>query len=106
MAEPLFAHFDFNVLNESHYKEDAVREDIVAPILKKLGYSASGSNRMIRSKPLVHPFVQIGTKPHRVNIIPDYLLEVKGRYVFTLDAKAPNENIRKGRNVEQAFSYA
>jgi Type I restriction enzyme R protein N terminus (HSDR_N) len=102
----LFKNFDFNVLNNRDYKEDAVREDIVAPLLKELGFQPSGENLIIRSKSLLHPFVHIGTKQHKVNIIPDYLLQVNGKYVFTLDAKAPNEDIKKGANVEQAFSYS
>lgn len=102
----LFKNFDFSVLDDEDYKEDAVREDIVTPLLKELGYKPSGENKMIRSKSLTHPFVHIGTKQHKVNIIPDYLLQVNDKYVFTLDAKGPNEDIKRGPNVEQAFSYA
>jgi len=102
----LFVNFDFKILDDPDYKEDAVREDIVTPILKKLGYQPSGQNRIVRSKSLTHPFVYIGTKQHKVNIIPDYLLMVDNKYVLTIDAKSPNENIRKGPNLQQAFSYA
>ncbi|MGZ4035933.1 MAG: hypothetical protein ACXVPU_08650 [Bacteroidia bacterium] len=106
MADTLFGDFDFKILNDKNYKEDAVREDIVSPILKKLGYSASGENKMLRTIPLTHPFVYIGTQKRVINIIPDYLLQVKKQNVLILDAKAPNENILKSKNVEQAFSYA
>ncbi|MBZ9730773.1 hypothetical protein LB467_13845 [Salegentibacter sp. JZCK2] len=33
--EDLFQDFDFNLLESSDFKEDAVREEIVFPILKK-----------------------------------------------------------------------
>ncbi|MCK9413258.1 MAG: type I restriction enzyme HsdR N-terminal domain-containing protein [Prolixibacteraceae bacterium] len=106
MTDNLFKNFDFKVLDDPHYKEDAVREDIVAPILKKLGYSPSGDNKMLRTIPLTHPFVHIGTQKRKINIIPDYILQVKDRNVLIVDAKSPKENIIKSENVEQAYSYA
>jgi len=102
----LFDKFDFKLLDDSNFKEDSVREEIIVPILTKLGYSATSNNKIIRSKPLEHPFVQFGTKSQKVNIIPDYLLEIDNEYKFVLDAKAPNEIILTGKNVEQVYSYA
>ncbi|NCS94528.1 MAG: type I restriction enzyme HsdR N-terminal domain-containing protein [Leptospira sp.] len=99
-------YFNFEILNDPLFKEDSVREEIITPLLNSLGYSIQGENSIIRSKPLVHPFVYIGTKKHKVNIIPDYLLQYKTKNYWILDAKAPNENIVNGKNVEQAFSYA
>lgn len=52
--------FDFKLLDDPQFKEDSVREEILFPIIKALGYSASGKNRIIRSKNLLHPFVAIG----------------------------------------------
>lgn len=94
------------MLDDPDFKEDAVREELITPLLKSLGYSASGSNRIIRSKNLAHPYVYIGSKKHKINIIPDYLLKVGEDHNWILDAKAPNENIIHGKNPEQAFSYA
>lgn len=93
-------------IKDSSFKEDSVREEIIAPILKCLGYSAFTENRIIRSQSLTHPYVQFGTRREHVSIIPDYLLQVDGQNAFVLDAKAPSENIATGRNPEQAFSYA
>jgi len=101
-----FSSFDFDLLRSPEFKEDAVREELISPLLKHLGYAASGPNRIIRSKALTHPFVFIGTKSHQVKIIPDYVLEVQGTIRWILDTKAPREVIRTGSNVEQAFSYA
>ena len=102
----LFEDFDFAALDSPAYKEDAVREDILAPILRQIGYRESGDMRMERSKPLVHPFVKIGSKDHRISIIPDYTLYYKDKAVLVIDAKGPSEQIIKSRHSEQAFSYA
>ena len=104
--EDLFDEFDFNLLDSPDFKEDAVREEIVFPILKKLGYSASSENKIIRSKNLKHPFCYFGTKKHSVNIVPDYTFEIDGENKWILDAKRPTEDIRSGKNVAQAYSYA
>lgn len=102
----MFGRFDFSILSDPEFKEDSVREELVVPILSRLGYSATGEHRIIRSKTLVHPFVYIGTTRYKVNIIPDYLLTVAGSPKWVLDAKAPAEEIVTGSHVEQAYSYA
>lgn len=106
MDAKLFENFDFAVLNSPEYKEDAVREDILTPVLKKLGYQPYGVNKMIRSKAIPHPFVYIGSTSNKIFIIPDYLLQVDNLNVLVIDAKSPKENIREGKNVQQVFSYA
>jgi hypothetical protein len=102
----MFDKLDLNILNDPDFKEDSVREEIITPILKRLGYNASGETKILRSKNLTHPFVLIGTIKRKINIIPDYLIQVNNVTVFTLDAKAPGQEIRTGENVEQAYSYA
>lgn len=106
MSPGAFEDFDFEALNSRSFKEDSVREELVLPLLKQLGYKASGSARINRSRKLEHPFVVIGSKKHKIQIYPDYTLEVDGEPAFVLDAKAPGEDIHRGQNVEQAFSYA
>ena len=98
--------FDFELLNNSEFKEDSVREEIVLPIIKALGYSAQKPNQIIRSKNLTHPFVSIGSQQKKISIIPDYLFEVNETPAWILDAKAPTESIIRSKNVEQAYSYA
>ncbi len=102
----LFESFDFEVLSISEFKEDSVREEIITPILHKLGYKAYGAYKIMRSKALQHPYVLFGTKKQKINIFPDYMLYVKDKAVLVLDAKSPTENIHTGKNVEQAYSYA
>ena len=103
----IFPEFDFSLLRlELSFKEDSVREDLIMPMLKELGYSSTGANRIIRSKAVSHPFVKTGSGKHQLTSIPDYLFEVAGNYAWVLDAKAPNEDIKTGKNVEQAYFYA
>lgn len=102
----MLSNFNFSLLDSQDFKEDSVREDIICPLLNFLGYSSSGPDKITRSKNLEHPFIYIGTTKHRVNIIPDYLLETRDGQKWILDAKHPREEILKGKNVEQAFSYA
>jgi hypothetical protein len=98
--------FDYAILNDPEFKEDAVREEIIAPILRALGYAASGPNRIIRSRRLLHPFVSIGSARKEIFIIPDYLMEVSNKNAWIMEAKAPIEEVTKSVHVEQAYSYA
>jgi hypothetical protein len=102
----VFGDFDFGNLDDPQFLEDSVREEFVSPLLKALGYSASPPHKIIRSLHLRHPFVYIGTVKKHVTIIPDYLLQRDAMNAWILDAKAPNEPIDSGKNVEQAYSYA
>ncbi len=85
----MFEAFDFGALDDPGFKEDAVREEIVAPILKRLGYTPTGQVRVQRSQNLVHPFVKIGTRKHPVNIIPDYTLGTRTRPCLRWTPKGP-----------------
>ena len=102
----LFKDFDFSLLDDPDFKEDSVREELITPLLKALHYDIKGHARIIRSKSLSHPYVQIGSRKRNINIIPDYLLEVNDKYAWVLDAKAPDENIIGGENLEQVYFYA
>lgn len=102
----IFENIDFNNLPED-YNESSVREEIIAPLLKILGYSSSNKeNHIVREPHLEHPFTRIGTKSYRVTERPDYLIQVKGKNAFIIEAKSPKQNISNGKNVEQAYSYA
>lgn len=98
--------FDFQALNDPDFKEDSVREEIISPILKALGYGVTKPHKIVRSKGLEHPFVSVGSARKNITCIPDYLMEVNDKYAWVLEAKGPNENILSGKHVEQAYSYA
>jgi hypothetical protein len=98
--------FNLDLLNDSDFKEDSVREEIILPIIKSLGYGVEKPNRIIRSKSLTHPYVSVGSARKKITCIPDYLFEVNDKYSWVLEAKSPSQNIREGKHVEQAYSYA
>lgn len=102
----ILAGFDFKLLDDPEFLEDSVREEIVVPILRGLGYTSSKPHRIIRSRKLLHPFVSIGSASKKIYIVPDYVLEVDDRLAWVLDAKAPSEDIVNTKHVEQAYSYA
>lgn len=102
----MFENFDPNLFADPEFKEDSVREVIIAPMLSKLGYHPSGDQRVVRSKTLVQPFIYVGTRQHPVRTIPDYTLYFQDKPVLVLDAKAPNESVTASDHVQQAYSYA
>jgi len=57
----MFSDFDYSILDDPEFKEDSVREELIVPLIKELGYSASGENKVIRSRQLKHPFISIGS---------------------------------------------
>lgn len=102
--EKLFGQLDFKTLAANpDFKEDSVREVIILPIIKELGYSQAN---IVRSKTLQHPFLKIGSKKRPVNLVPDYALKVENNFAWVLDAKAPDQKIVNDDNVEQVYSYA
>ena len=98
--------FNFEHLDDPNFKEDSVREELITPILKAMGYGLDKPNQIVRSKALLHPFVSIGSQSKKISIIPDYLLIVDDKPAWILDAKSPSEKISKSKHVEQAYSYA
>lgn len=106
MNTNIFENFDFSLLSSPDFKEDSVREVLIKPFLNALGYSASGKNKIIRSKGLTNPYVNLGSKRKKIRLIPDYLLEVGGKYAWVLDAKSPDESVQKEDYIEQIYSYA
>ncbi len=102
----IFENIDFNNLPED-YNEICVREEIIAPLLKLLGYSSSDKSKCIVREPhLKQPFTQMGTKNIKISIIPDYLIKVNGKNFFIIEAKSPRESILSRKYIQQAYSYA
>src|SRR5580658_10294925 len=102
----ILSGFNFHLLDDPEFKEDSVREEIIVPILKALGYGPERPNKIVRSKKLLHPFVSIGSVTQPIYITPDYILEVNGRFAWTFEAKAPGERLLNTKHIEQAYSYA
>jgi hypothetical protein len=102
----MFTGITADCFDDPDFKEDSVRELVIAPMLARLGYPPMGSTRVIRSKSLKHPFIRVGTRNHPVTVVPDYTLIHEERPLFILDAKGPKEDILDHEHVQQAYSYA
>jgi DNA modification methylase len=100
----LFNGYEIDMLKENpDFKEDSVREIIILPILKSLGYKQTD---IIRSKHLEHPFIKTGSTKRPIVLIPDYAIKIMGTFAWVLDAKSPSESVISEDNVEQVYSYA
>jgi len=105
LKEKLFGELDFRKLQENvDFKEDSVREVIILPILKELGYEQSN---IIRSKTLQHPFLKIGSnKKIPIKLIPDYSLKIENNFAWVLDAKGVDEKVLDDDHIAQVYCYA
>ena len=104
IREKLFGDLNFSkLLADKDFKEDSVREVIIMPILKELGYT---QENIVRSKSLEHPFLKIGSKKRPVTLVPDYAIKIENNFAWVLDAKSPKEKVKDSDNVEQVYSYA
>ncbi len=104
IKEKLFGNLDLkSIFNNNEFKEDSVREVIILPIIKELGYS---EENIVRSKTLVHPYLTTGSKKRKVTLIPDYAIRIENNYAWVLDAKSPTEKVLDADHIEQAYSYA
>jgi len=102
----MFHGIESKIFDDPEFKEDSVRELVLAPIFIKLGYHPNGSTRITRSKTLHNPFIRVGTRNHPVTTIPDYTIYVDNKPVFVLDAKGPKEDVLKHDHIQQAYSYS
>lgn len=97
-------HFPFERFNETD-----VREEIITPLLHRLGFKSGTENDIIREQSLRYPREFLGRKnPKKDPVLrgkADYILEAKGRVRWVIDAKAPDVLIDDDA-IEQAWSYA
>lgn len=98
--------FDYEGLNNPEFKEDSVREEIIVPLIKALGYNYKGKYKIVRSRKLQHPFIMIGSNKYKISIFPDYILECDGKCVCIIEAKAPSKSLDNEEHISQAYSYA
>jgi hypothetical protein len=106
MSTRLYADFNFSLLDDPRFKEESVREELISPLIKAIGYSNSGNIQVIRNHGLKHPFISIGSTRKSITIIPDYLMKVAEKPAWILEAKSPAEAINQTKHAEQAYSYA
>lgn len=95
---------DFSQLNETD-----VREEILAPLIRELGYRSASEHNVLREQSLRYPRVFIGRKEERRDPIlrgkADYILEAGRRVRWVVEAKAPSCALDIDE-VEQAWTYA
>lgn len=107
------SHFDSTALESEDFKEDSVREFIIAPLLQNLGFALKGSNKqeskleMALSLKLTSPTITGSNEKSTFTRFPDYVLYVDSKPHCVLDAKAPKVEIGAQSKAErQAFYYA
>ena len=98
-----FQPYNFNTMNESD-----IREEIIAPLLRHLGYRSGTENTIIREQALSYPKSFLGRKKNNDPILrgrADYICIAKGRVKWVIEAKAPDSELDKEVE-EQSWSYA
>ncbi len=102
--QKLFEPIEFSRLNEAD-----VREEILAPLIRALGYRTGSVHNVIREQSLRYNRLFLGRRnPRRDPIIrgrADYILEAHGSIRWVIEAKAPGVVIGIDE-VEQSWSYA
>ncbi len=100
---------DFPALPFDRMNEADVREEVISPLIRSLGYRTGTENNVVREQGLRYPRQYLGRKdPARdpgLRGKADYILEVKGRVRWVIEAKAPGVELGPNDS-EQAWSYA
>jgi hypothetical protein len=99
----------FEPLNFEELNETDIREEILAPLIKYLGYRTGTENNVIREQSLRYPRLFLGRKDHKKDPIlrgkADYILEADRAARWVVEAKAPNVELDIDA-IEQAWTYA
>ncbi|MDF1613846.1 type I restriction enzyme HsdR N-terminal domain-containing protein [Desulfurivibrio dismutans] len=94
----------FESLNETD-----IREEVLAPLIRSLGYSSGTPNNVIREQSLRYPMMSLGRKDTKRDPAlrgkADYILEVQQRVRWVIEAKAPEITLGVD-DIEQAWTYA
>jgi len=94
----------FESLNETD-----IREEVLAPLVRSLGYRSGTPNNVIREQSLRYPMSSLGRKDAKKDPAlrgkADYILEVQKRVRWVIEAKAPEVSLGVD-DIEQAWSYA
>jgi hypothetical protein len=95
---------NFDKLNETD-----VREEIIAPLIRELGYRSDSNNNVIRELPLRYGREFLGRKDNKNDPVlrgrADYLLEAHFLVRWIIEAKSPAAHISTD-DIEQAYTYA
>ena len=101
---PAFPQLDFDQFNEAD-----VREEVIAPLLRELGYRSGTEHDVIREQLLRYPRQVLGRKDRskdpELRGKADYILEANHRIRWVIEAKAPGTSLTDD-HIEQAWTYA
>lgn len=98
-----FPYFDFEKLGETD-----VREEILAPLVRFLGYRSGTEHDVIREQSLAYTKLQLGRQKESDPTIrgrADYVCVAGGLIRWTIEAKCPEESL-DAKAEAQAWSYA
>ncbi len=103
--------FDFTTLENEDFKEDSVREFIIAPFLQELGFVLKDSKQsqknskleMALSLKLTSPTITGSNEKITFTLFPDYALYVDSKPHCVLDAKVPKVKIDSVRQRDKRF---
>jgi len=94
----------FDGLNEAD-----IREEVVAPLLKCLGYQSGTHADIVRELSLRYPKQFLGrkktSKDPQLRGRADYVMEIGKRLRWTIEAKPPSLAVARN-DIEQAYTYA
>ena len=95
--------FDFQKLNETD-----IREEIVTPLLRHLGYRSGTHHNVIREQLLSYPKSFLGRKKNTDPILrgrADYICEAHNKIRWVIEAKSPDAPLDQDAQ-EQSWTYA
>src|SRR5690606_15162772 len=97
------------ILNFKNFNETDVREEVLAPLIRMLGYRSGSKDNVVREQSLRYPRAFLGRKNTKKDPIlrgkADYILEVGSTVRWVIEAKSPDVEIDFD-SVEQAYTYA
>lgn len=97
-----------DVIDLSKFNETDIREEILSPLLRSLGYRTGGTHSIERERLLKYEHNQLGRKKPTDPVLKgkvDYVLTAGGRVRWVIEAKAPSVEI-SWEDIAQAFTYA
>ena len=96
-------------MNFDQFNETDIREEIVAPWLRSLGYRSGTKHNIRRELDLRYGRLSLGRKKGQrdpeLRGKADYVLEADGRVRWVLEAKPPSNDLGS-EEVEQSWTYA
>lgn len=97
-----------DVIDLSKFNETDIREEILSPLLRSLGYRTGSTHNIQRELSVKYGYNQLGRKKPTDPVLKgkiDYVLTAGGRVRWVIEAKAPSVEITEN-DITQAFTYA